>query len=209
MEEIEQHSWIFKAILRQREVAMGLQGWFQWHSYSTRFVYKQLRNADGHVPWYKIFCGNNARPRALMNLWIACHGKLATRSRLYRFGLVDYITCCFSLQEETIEHLLFECLETKNIWKQVLTRLDIHHEPQAWTEELVWLIQNCKGKSIRADMVKLAIMEAVYGIWMYKNYVSFGKDIDRLKIGTNIIDMIVYRGWGKMKIRPHISSLML
>lgn len=61
----------------------------------------------------------------------------------------------------------------------------------------------CKGKSIRADLVKLAIAETVYGIWHYRNCVTFGIVIDGSEIGTKIIDKIVYRGWGKMKLRAH------
>ncbi|XP_058751794.1 uncharacterized protein LOC131624890 [Vicia villosa] len=209
MEAKEQHSWIFKAILQQRVVANGLQGWIQWQTYSTRLVYKQVMKVHGQAPWYRLFCRNSARPQALFILWTACHGKLATRNRLFWFGMVDYTTCCFCLQEETMEHLLFECLETKTIWKQVLLWLNCQHEPLTWNQEMMWLIQNCRGKSIRSDMLKLAIAETVYGIWMYRNSVSFGKDVDRLTIGTKIIDIIVYRGWVKLKLRPHIARLVL
>ncbi|XP_058724336.1 uncharacterized protein LOC131595849 [Vicia villosa] len=209
MESKDQYSWIFKVILRHRDMINDLQNWTNWHTFRTRAVYKFLMKDCVQVPWHRIFNGNSARPRALFTLWMACHCKLATRVRLFKFGMVDYTTCCFCTQDETIEHLLFECPVTKTIWKQVLAWMEYVREPLNWTQELSWLVQNCKGKSVRSDLLKMAIAETVYGVWMYRNAISFGKDIDRLTIGEKIIDVIVYRGWEKQKLRPHIARLML
>ncbi|XP_058776968.1 uncharacterized protein LOC131651320 [Vicia villosa] len=174
-----------------------------------RQVYNHLRAQDFQVPWFRIFCGNIARPRALITLWLACHGKLPTRSRLFRFGIVNYATCCFCSKEETIDHILFECNETSRIWKQVLDWLGIAHDPKPWSEELCWLMQQCRGKSVRATMLKLALAESVYGVWQLRNSVSFDKELDATKIVSNILDVIVYRGWTSLKLRSHIALLML
>lgn len=60
--------------------------------------------------------------------------------------------------------------------------IEVHHDPKSWTEELCWLVQKYKGKSIRADILKLALAETVYGVWKYRNFASFGRDIDITKI---------------------------
>lgn len=209
VEEKISYSWIFKALLRQKENAMGIQGWNQLHYFRTKTIYKLMRSNDTLVNWYRILYGNNSKPQALFTLWLACHGKMATRSGLMQFGLVDYNTCCYCEHEEIIDHLLFWCHATRAMWKQVLDWIGIRHNPNPWNEELRWLIHNCNGKSVREEFHKLAIAETVYGVWEYRNCVTFGKAIDSAKVGDNIIDKIVYRGWGKLKLKAHISSQML
>ncbi|XP_058725547.1 uncharacterized protein LOC131596827 [Vicia villosa] len=177
--------------------------------FNTRQVYKQLRSQDIQVPWFRIFCGNTARPRALITLWIACHGKLPTRSRLCRFGIVNYATCCFCLKDETIDHILFECKDTRQIWQKVLDWLGVPHDPKPWSDELCWLIQQCKGKSVRAAMLKLALAETVYGVWQFRNSISFRKEMDAARVVSNILDVIVYRSWASLKLRPHVAQLMI
>ncbi|GAU14019.1 hypothetical protein TSUD_168440 [Trifolium subterraneum] len=63
------------------------------------------------VMWRTLFYENLARPRALVNLWIACNERLATRDR-----------------------------ETKSIWKKVLEWIQIDHNPLGWRLELEWII---------------------------------------------------------------------
>lgn len=83
--------------------------------------------------------GNLARPKAQLVLWLACHGRLATKDRLHRFGMIDNIQCCFCSQTKTLDHQRFECCTTRAIWMKVLSWLKIHHVPSIWTDELVWL----------------------------------------------------------------------
>ncbi|XP_058776650.1 uncharacterized protein LOC131650970 [Vicia villosa] len=172
-------------------------------------VYKMIHEGDTQVHWYRLFSGNSARPRALITLWQACHEKLATRSRLHRFGMVGFNTCSFCMQEETQDHLLFDCLKTRNIWKQVLVWSGFNHDPRRWAEELPWVVSICKGKSPRSSLLKLAFAETVYGVWTFRNVVSFGNVVDENRIALNIIDMLVYRGWTKDKLRPYLALLML
>ncbi|KAF1864425.1 hypothetical protein Lal_00021846 [Lupinus albus] len=87
MESKPSHSWIIKAILKQRAV----------------------------VNWYRLFCGNVARPRAVMILWLAFQGRLATKDRMQRLGVVQNATCCFCSCEETLNHIFYGCAELKSI----------------------------------------------------------------------------------------------
>lgn len=73
MEEKVSQSWVFKAVLRQKDNLMGIQYWNHMQSFKTLFTLWLV---------YRLFCGNSAKPRALFTLWLACHGKMATRSRL-------------------------------------------------------------------------------------------------------------------------------
>jgi hypothetical protein len=43
---------------------------------------------------------NIARPRALFTFWLVCHGRLATKGRLSKFGVTVDVKCCFCAKEE-------------------------------------------------------------------------------------------------------------
>lgn len=72
-----------------------------------------------------------ARPRACICLWMLCLGRLATKGRLKRFGLIQETNCslCHSV-EEACNHFFFACLVAHDIWYKVLHWLDIIHDPQ-------------------------------------------------------------------------------
>lgn len=56
------------------------------------------------------------------------------------------------------------------------------------------MIHNIKGKEWRAHLLKLDAMESLYGIWKYRNDISYNNSVDNTKIVENSFDMIVYRG---------------
>ena len=91
-------SWIVKAILNQRDCVRG-RSWWGDMLHQDRFkmskIYKGLLRDVPQVLWKSLFYGNLARSRAKTNLWLSCNEHLATKSRLYRFGMVDNPKCSF------------------------------------------------------------------------------------------------------------------
>lgn len=67
--------------------------------------------------------------------------------------------------------------------------------PKPWAEEMQWITQRSKGRPVRASILKLALAEAIYGIWQFRNNVNFGKITDNNNIVFEIVDKIVYKGW--------------
>ena len=159
--------------------------------------------------WNRLFCGNPARPRALMTLWQVCHGRLPTKDRLLRFGMLGDKICCFCEGPESHDHLFFGCSVLGDVWKQVLEWIQVKHHPQEWNEELKWIIRHGKGKGHKASILKLEVTETVYGIWKYRNAKIFEEIVDNTNIVDYIIDNIVYRGWYNNKLKSHIAHFMM
>ncbi|KAF1898785.1 hypothetical protein Lal_00022730 [Lupinus albus] len=127
-------------------------------------MYLNIRSNElVQVNWYRLFCENVARPRAIMTLWLACQGRLATKDRMQRLGVVQNATCCFFSCEETLNHIFYVCAELKSIWREVLDWIQIKHEPKEWVEEMDWLVMRCNGKGVLASILKLAATETIYG----------------------------------------------
>lgn len=156
-------------------------------------VYNSLNQAP-HVYWYKLLLGNMARPKALFIPWLACHERLATKNRLLKLGMNANNECIFYRQEETLSHVLFECVELKFIWNAILQWLNLVHNPANWQQELDWCVNHGKKKGWRATLLRIAFVEFVYGIWTSRNTISFGSKVDRNHIIQEIKNKIVYRG---------------
>lgn len=103
-------SWIMKDILQQIQGIENLQCWDQImhrREFTMKAMYLALRDEEPKVTWKTLLYENKVRPRLQMIMWLACHGKLATKARLHRFSMSDTNRCCFCLEIETIDHLFF------------------------------------------------------------------------------------------------------
>lgn len=75
-------SWMLKAILKQRDIVQQLGIWNNLQAtsvFKTKMIYQSLKESHQEVAWRKLFSGNLARPKAHFILWLACHGRLATK----------------------------------------------------------------------------------------------------------------------------------
>lgn len=83
-------------------------------------AYKIPQHYDQKVEWKDLIYDNNAKPRSCFITWLACHGKLATKDRLFNFGMIDNKKCCFCSEEESKNHIFFAYQTTRSIWIEVL-----------------------------------------------------------------------------------------
>src|ERR1044072_3729804 len=100
-----------------------------------------------------------------VSLWMTLKGRLPTRDRLVRFGIINETGCCLCGGDESIEHLFFTCRVTYKIWGDVLTWLNFSHVPMGWQRENDWLIKETSKKGWKRKALKIAITETIYEIW--------------------------------------------
>ncbi|CAK8536914.1 unnamed protein product [Lathyrus sativus] len=104
------NSWIVRGILKQRDNMEVIRNeWDQIinaQKFKASVFYKVLIDDGTRVLWGKLIKFNKARPRAIFCLWQACHGKLATKDRLKRFGMIEDNICNLcQTEDETLNHL--------------------------------------------------------------------------------------------------------
>ncbi|XP_058766788.1 uncharacterized protein LOC131640380 [Vicia villosa] len=203
-------SWILKAILSPRQIVQNMNCWhIVQQKIKVREIYNEMVELQPKFTWRTLFMNNLARLRACFVVWMACHVKLATKERLCRMGLINNDECVFCSQKETLNHLLFTCLGIKPIWNQVLSWIQIRHDPGEWKDGLKWVIQTSKGKGWKTHVLKIAFIETTYACWKYRNERCFNSTEHNRNIVQDIIDVIVYRCWGYPKIKKHISHLIV
>lgn len=67
----------------------------QSQKFNMRKIYVALHSSTQKVDWRTLFYGNVACHRAMVNLWLAFHERLAIRTRLHKFCLIDTTKCLF------------------------------------------------------------------------------------------------------------------
>ncbi|XP_058759430.1 uncharacterized protein LOC131632718 [Vicia villosa] len=206
-------SWISKGILKARQDVTEVQTRWDKSLIDNKFkvgdMYRGMMQQDPNVDWHILLEGNIARPRALFCLWLECHQRLATKMHLKKFGVDIDIKCCFCQEEETLDHLMFNCEPLKHIWKSVMQWIRVDRIPQQWQHEVVWITKYCKGKGKKCGIIKLAIAETVYYCWKYINDTCFGQIYDRNIVVNNIKETIIHRGWYIRKYREYIAQLLM
>ncbi|KAI5448508.1 hypothetical protein KIW84_015788 [Lathyrus oleraceus] len=183
--------------------------WKKTKNFQTRKMYDGLYGDMQEVSWRRMFYNAAARPRSLFNLWMACHRKLATKDRLVRFGFLNEDICCFSNEQETIDHLFFQCREIKNIWKSIMGWMGMDHIPGNWNEEVNWISELSKSKAGKVKILNCALAETIYETWKYMNDNCFKNDTNKSMIDDRIIDNVVYRFWSYLKLRKVLCTLMM
>ncbi|XP_058783660.1 uncharacterized protein LOC131658373 [Vicia villosa] len=134
---------------------------------------------------------------------------MATKDRLAKFEIIQDTRCCFCREDESLNHIMFQCQPLNTIWQFVLNRLQIDHNLLIWREELDWILKERNGKGCRAMVLKCYFAETIYEIWNYRNVVCFKKEKTHGDIGAKIVDTIIQRCWMKPNLRKQIGTLMM
>ena len=84
--------------------------------YSINSSWNIIRSPSPQVSWFNLVWGLHI-PKCSFILWLALHNKLATKLRLFNWGMVNDVNCTFcNPNVESIDHLYFVCPFTNGIW---------------------------------------------------------------------------------------------
>lgn len=138
--------------------------------YTTQSAWKAIRVERQHVPWSLVVWFTGNVPRWAFIVWLAGLKRLATKDRLWAWGMVVSAGCVLCNQGmETHGHLFFDCSYAKSIWSDLLGRNLVLRWPNSWDYELVWVVKHCKVKGFRSAIYKLSLAAAIYHIWLERN----------------------------------------
>lgn len=71
--------------------------------------------------------------------------------------------------------------------------LNVNHTPGGWNNELGCTSQKTRGKGCMVKLLKMALAETVYYIWIIRNKIIF-QDINKEELRSQgIIDMVLVR----------------
>src|SRR4051794_41111561 len=84
--------------------------------YTTSSLYAIINNGGVTPIYIPSVWQLHIPPRVHIFLWLLAHKKLMTRDNMKRRHLHKLEDCIFCSEEESIDHLFFECIVARQIW---------------------------------------------------------------------------------------------
>ncbi|XP_019265436.1 PREDICTED: uncharacterized protein LOC109242998 [Nicotiana attenuata] len=155
METPKEASWVVRKIFEARKrLNTGIQElelYVIQGKYTISKAYHSFMPQYPKVTWKTLYMTRGMIPRHQFILWMAMHRRLATVDRLIRWGIPVPAECvlCMTDEEETHDHLFFECSYSKFIWKQLLSLFGNDRQVGGWQEEIEWMATKTKSRNTK------------------------------------------------------------
>ncbi|GAV92460.1 zf-RVT domain-containing protein, partial [Cephalotus follicularis] len=140
-------------------------------AFSFKAAWTSLRSSAPVVTWAKVVWFSGAIPKHSFCLWLTFRRAHLTRDKLQSLGILQQSMCPFDCgQQETIDHLFFECDYTKAVWSKVM-ELNNCPIPVAWNWDAVvtWALGHTIGRHFQRWMRRAGLATAVYHCWRERN----------------------------------------
>jgi hypothetical protein len=108
-------------------------------------------------------------PKIHLFLWVLSHNRLATVDNLNRKGMTKPVQCVFCEENESINHLFFECVVAREVWKYVSEYLGYKIGGDYLSTK--WL---SKKKFYCANIISTAVLR---GLWLIRNNMVFNAHV--------------------------------
>ena len=103
-------------------------------------------------------------------LWYLGRGVILTKENLAKRGWTGSMKCCFCNQNETIQHIFFDCYLIRNIWRiiyfafNIERPININHIIENWATN--------KGIAHRKKLL-IGVAAMFWSIWLCRNDAAF------------------------------------
>lgn len=102
-------------------------------------------------------------PRVHFFLWLLSKNKALTRDNLAKRRNVADPSCLFCSEKETCQHLFFECVVAKQMWKSISQAVDFDIGASFESIGTCWLSNK------RFLIVNMCAAAALWGLWKLRN----------------------------------------
>ncbi|GAV80065.1 zf-RVT domain-containing protein [Cephalotus follicularis] len=146
------HVWQLRDISRAcTNIHIGQRDAIDWRrvggSFSFKLAWESIRSSVVVVPSGKIVWFSSAIPRHPFCLWLTFQKAHLTLDKLHSFGIVQSSLCPSGCgQQESLDHLFFECAFTKNVWSKALKLNNCTFaDASNWENTATWALEQTLG----------------------------------------------------------------
>ncbi|KAI8528313.1 hypothetical protein RHMOL_Rhmol12G0140600 [Rhododendron molle] len=139
-------------------------------TYFTKSAWEALRSKAPDVGWWPMVWYKKHVPRWSFILWLAILGRLSTKDRLHKWGIINdsfCVLCCGGVESHS--HLFFDCPFSSSIWLRVRTCCGLQAHAWDLNSEVQWGSLHGKDSSMRVTLFKLCLAASVYYLWKVRN----------------------------------------
>ncbi|GFY81203.1 hypothetical protein Acr_01g0010120 [Actinidia rufa] len=172
----KQDSKLIKQLLEIRDKMLSPEGsmqaaidklasWATEGNFSTRSAYEYFRPRKNNLTW----------PKLLQ-------------------GIIEDQSCPLCrAEEESIDHLFFQCNVGKQVWTQIKQWLGITRAMNTLKAAVKWLIKEARGTGVQAKVKKIGLACTVYYLWEARNLRIFEGKIKHPEAIVRGIQIQVFR----------------
>ncbi|KAM6563596.1 hypothetical protein CsatB_023594 [Cannabis sativa] len=164
-------SWYWKKVVTLKNQLKSLcnVAEFQRDKYTIAAGYCMFSPTPIKINWCKEVWGRLNTPKHCIILWLAMLNRLKTKDRLLKMGLQIEGSCCLcETQQETSQHLFFECCFSCSRLQEIKCWLGWNATSNSLPMLLRW-VQRAKLSKFRKLVYQAAIAALVYAVWKLRN----------------------------------------
>ena len=141
-------------------------------------IWNYTRQRKQPCSWASLVWHPATVPKHAINSWLFMRNRNPTMDRLLAWGLdVEGICLLCGTQQESRNHLFFECTFSAEVWRAALLRLRVYNAPTSWESVIDWL--SAFSGDRQHKLVVLQIWQGcLYEIWKERN--------SRFHLGTTV-----------------------
>ena len=127
-----------------------------------------LNPNENRVDWSKAIWFKGRILKHAFISWVNMRHRLRTRDKLISWGLSVPSFCLLcNAQDETRQHLFFDCEFTREVWNYFTSRAHVS-PPPLFEDGVRWLKNPCHDKNVTM-ILRLAHQASVYTLWKERN----------------------------------------
>ncbi|KAK6773868.1 hypothetical protein RDI58_029107 [Solanum bulbocastanum] len=193
-------------VLEEQVAAPREETWKQNPSKAARKIASKSQNigTKEKVEWRSLVWTNFGAPKWLFTMYLAVKGRLATKDRLAKWGIIKVLTfpLC-QLMNEDHDHIFFQCAYETKVWRSILHKQGITRSAMNWTNEIQWAIQYMKGRSNMTFVCRIAMANTIYHTWLERNTRIFQQKQQSV---SSLIRHIIHEIHGRGIRYPRIAT---
>ena len=182
-------------IAAENSVEEAIQRINQWSpngQIQSKLAYEFFRPKGAKLIWPKLIWHSVITPKHSFILWLGIKDRLLTRDKLQGFTEDQVCPLCRS-EEETINHLFFQCRVGNQVWTHIKSWLGITRAMQTIKASVKWMIKEARGTGLQAKVKRISLACTVYHLWEARNQKIFEGKSNQPEAIVRRIQIQVYR----------------
>lgn len=168
--------WVWKASMKDQ--------------FKFKDIWEEIREKNTEVIWSDVVWSKSIPPKMAHTLYKAIMRKLPTKDRLKKWKILDDSKCNFCcIEEETHDHIFFDCEFSKRIWNTQKCRLQLNKCATNLKEELEYLHSRSHLSDLMKEIGKIGLAVSLWFIWKERN----GRTFENKKQDTLTITKLINR----------------
>ncbi|GJS27528.1 reverse transcriptase domain, reverse transcriptase zinc-binding domain protein [Tanacetum coccineum] len=179
-------AWLNKTpdlnIVPAPNLSVNCRGTMYWRAsngtfsvFSVKLAWEALRLRGNDVSWWRIVWFPHCIPRHAFHLWLVMRNSLKTQDMLKQWDVgvntdLNLLQCVFcDSQQESHDHLFFECSYASKVWLNVRQFAEMEAIPPVLSDIIAHLQPMAKKKSTASIIGRLLLVATSYFLWIERN----------------------------------------